>query len=81
MRLGYFINVNRHNLDPYSNNENIRSKNSNRLIIAQLNIISLRNKFDSLVEILHSNVEILLTSETKIDSSFPTVQFKREGYT
>ena len=39
------------NLDPYSNIEDIRSKNPNRLIIAQLNINSLRNKFDSLVEI------------------------------
>ena len=29
------------NLDPYSNIENIRSKNPNRLIIAQLNINSL----------------------------------------
>ena len=69
------------NLDPYSNIENIRSKNPNRLIIAQLNINSLRNKFDSLVEILQSNVDILLISETTIDSSFPTAQFKIEGYT
>ena len=50
-------------------------------MIAQLNIISLRYKFDSLVEILHSNVDILLISETKTDSSFPTAQFKIEGYT
>ena len=69
------------NLDPSSNIENIRSKNPNRLIIAQLNINSLRYKFDSLVEILRSNVDILLISETKIDFSFPTVQFKIEGYT
>ena len=69
------------NLDPYSNFENIRSKNPNRLITAQLNINSLRYKFDSLVEILPSNVDILLISETKIDSSFPTAQFKIEGYT
>ena len=69
------------NLDPYSNIENIRSKNPNRLKIAQLNINSLRYKFDSLVEILHSNINILLISETKIDSSFPTAQFKIEGYT
>ena len=68
------------NLDPYSNIENIRSKNPNRLIIAQLNINSLRYKFDSLVEILRSNVDILLISETKIDSSFPTAQFEI-GYT
>ena len=68
------------NLDPYSNIENISSKNPNRLIIAQLKINSLRYKFDSLVEILHSKVDILLTSETKIDSSFPNAQFKI-GYT
>ena len=69
------------NLDPSTNIENIRSKDPNRLIIAQLNINSLRYKFDSLVEILRSNVDILLISETKIDSSFPTAQFKIEGYT
>ena len=69
------------NLDPSTNIENIRSKNPNRLIIAQLNINSLRYKFDSLVGILCCNADILLISETKIDSSFPTAQFKVEGYT
>ena len=64
------------NLDPYSNLENIKSKNPHRLITAQLNINSLRYKFDSLVEILHSNVDMLLILGTKIDSSFPTAQFK-----
>ena len=68
-------------LDSYSNIENIRSKNPNILIMVQLNINSLRYKFDSLVQILHSNVDILLITETKIDSSFPTAQFKIEGYT
>ena len=56
-------------------------KNPNRLIIAQLNINSLRNKFDSLVRMLHNNLDILLISETKIDSSFPNAQFQIEGYT
>ena len=69
------------NLDPSSNIENIRSKNPNRLTIAQLNINSLRYKFDSLVEILPSNVDMLLVSETKIDFSFPTAQIKIECYT
>lgn len=68
------------NLDPYSNIGNIRSKNPNRLIIVQLNINSLCNKFDSPVEILHSSIGILLISETKINSSFPIAQFK-VGYT
>ena len=30
---------------------------------------------------LHNNLDILLISETKIDSSFPTAQFQIEGYT
>ena len=61
--------IHKSNLDPYSKIENIRSKNSERLIIAQLKISSLRNKFDSLVEILHSNLDILLISETKTGCS------------
>ena len=36
----------------------------------------MRNKFDSLVQMLHNNLIILLISETKIDSSFPTAQFQ-----
>ena len=67
--------------DPFGKLKNTRLKNPNRLIIAQLNINSLRNKFDSLVRMLHNNLDILLISETKIDSSFPTAQFQIEGYT
>ena len=68
------------NLDPYSNIANVRSKKPSILIIAQLNINSVRYKFDLVIEIFHSNVEILLISETKIDSSLCTAQFKIEGY-
>ena len=57
--------------DPFEKLKNTRLKSPNRLIIAQLNINSLRNKFDSLVRMLHNNLDILLISETKIDSSFP----------
>ena len=64
------------NLDPSTNIENIRSKNTNRLIIAQLNVNSLRYKFDSLVEILRSKVDILLISETKIDFHFLLLSLK-----
>ena len=66
--------------DPFEKLNNTRLKNPNRLIIAQLNINSLRNKFDSLVRMLHNNLDILIISETKINSSFPTVQFQI-GYT
>ena len=68
-------------LDSDKNLKNIRLKNSNRLIIAQLNINSLRNKFDFLVQIMSNNVDLFLVSETKIDSSFPNAQFHIAGYT
>ena len=55
-------------------------KNPSILIIAQLNISSLRNKFDSLVRMLCNNLDILFISDTKIDSSFPTGQFQIESY-
>lgn len=61
--------------------KNIHQKHCNRLIIRQLNINSLRNKFDSLSSMIKDNIDILLISETKIDTSFPTAQFLIEGFT
>ena len=66
--------------DPFEKLKNTRLKNPNRLTIAQLNINSLRNKHYSLVGMLYNNLDILLISEIKIDSSFPTTQFQIEGY-
>ena len=53
----------------------------NRIIIAQININSIRNKFDALVSGIRGNVDILTVSETKIDDSFPNRQFLIDGYT
>ena len=55
--------------------------NSNRLVIAPLNINSLGNKFTPLSTMIKDNVYMLLISETKIDSSFSTAQFHIDGYT
>ena len=60
--------------------KNIKKDNLNRLIIAQININSLRNKFDSLNTIINGNVDILVVNETKLDSSFPNQQFAMEGF-
>ena len=69
-------------LSYYKNDlKKIRIKNPNRLIIAQININSLRNKFDIFVQMLSNNVDLLLISETKIDASFPNAQFYITGYT
>ena len=55
--------------------------NFDKLVITQFNISSLRNKITSLSTMIKNNVDMLLISETKIDSSFPTVQFHIDGYT
>ena len=59
---------------------NLRLKNPNRLICAHLNINSVRNKFDLLSDIIKNNIDILMISETKLDSSFPNGQFQIYGY-
>ena len=66
--------------NPSDNLKNIKKDNLNRLIIGQININSLRNKFDSLIAIINGNIDILVVNETKLDSSFPTQQFVMEGY-
>ena len=53
----------------------IRLKNRNRPIIGQLNINSIRNKFDFLCSEISPSLDLLLVSETKLDDSFPTAQF------
>ena len=51
------------------------------MIIEQLNINSLRNKFESLVQQVTENIDILMVSETKLDNSFPVSQFLIDGST
>ena len=58
----------------------LRLKNTNRIIVSHLNINSIRNKFEDLINLITPYVDILLVSETKIDASFPLKQFFIEGY-
>ena len=58
----------------------LRLKNFNKLIIAHLNINSLRNKFEFLISLIDDNIDILMISETKLDQSFPTNQFMINGF-
>ena len=48
--------------------------------MGQININSIRNKFDILKELICDKVDILMVSETKLDSSFPDAQFLINGY-
>ena len=47
----------------------------NRLLVGNLNINSISNKFDQLKLLLRGKVDILVITETKLDSTFPTSQF------
>ena len=50
------------------------------MIFSYLDINSIWNKMDSLLEAVMKNVYILAIGETKIDGSFPTAQFHLVGY-
>ena len=50
---------------------NIRKHHSNKIIMAHININSLRNKFDMLTNSVSEYIDILMISETKLDDTFP----------
>ena len=58
----------------------LKLDNPNKIVIGHLNINSIRQKFVSLKEIIDDNIDILLVSETKLDSTFPVGQFSMNRY-
>ena len=58
----------------------LKNKNADRLIIAHLNINYVQNKFIFLKALVQGNIDIILISESKLDSSFPLNQFLMDGY-
>ena len=68
--------------DPsYSNLKSMQGKNLRQINFTHLNINSLRNKFDALVDQIKGNFDILVKSETKFDESFSEGQFKVLSFT
>ena len=59
---------------------NLKLRNVNHLILGQININSIRNKFGLLFSLVSNNIDVLLISETKIDNTFPVSQFCVPGY-
>ena len=58
----------------------LKLKNINRLVIGHLNINSLPSKFCQLKLIVEKNIGILAITETTLDLSFPSSQFKIERF-
>ena len=54
--------------------------NINGLISGQLNINSMRNKFEQRSTIVNSKIDILMISETKLDETFLATQFLLQGF-
>ena len=67
-------------LNPLSTIKNLRLSNVNRVVIGNLNINSLPNKFNQLKELVLKHVDILVLTETKLDDSFPNSQFLVDGF-
>ena len=59
---------------------NLRVQNVNKILIGHLNINSIRNKFELFADLVKDKLDIILISETKIDSTFPKSQFEIQGY-
>ena len=53
----------------------LKRKNSDRVIIGHININFIENKFEPLVALVKNKVDIIMISETKIDDSFPKISF------
>ena len=66
--------------DPISILNELRNNNFGKIIIGRLNINSFRNKFETLKSMIQGYVDIFVISETKINESFPSDQFKINGY-
>ena len=68
------------NGDVYSIINKVRTENANRIIIAHLNINSIRNKIDMLSDIVKNKIDILCITESKLDDTFPLSNFLIAGF-
>jgi hypothetical protein len=72
------VNVNKHTLKDI---RDVRRSYPKNCMSAHLNINSLRYKFDEIKEVLTDNiVDLLIISETKLDTSFNDNLFSVDGY-
>ena len=65
---------------PIDSIRQLKLSNPHKIILGHLNINSLRNKFESIADVIQGTFDIFLLSETKIDESFPDKQFCLNNY-
>ena len=59
--------------------KNLKLKNNHRLVIGNISINSISNKFDNLKLTTQGKIDLVIT-KTKTDSTFPLNQFAIQGY-
>ena len=57
-----------------------RSSNVNQILIAYIKIDSFTNKFEMFMETIKTKIDVILVSETKLDSSFTLYQFLIDSF-
>ena len=67
-------------LNSLSEISELRLHNVNRVLIGNLNINSIRNKFDQLKDTVLKYIDILILTETKLDETFLTSQFLMDDF-
>ena len=72
--------VSNENLDAYELLNEIRIRNLSNIIIGLLNVNSICDKYDGIKLLIPGNVDIMILVETKLDNSYPTSQFKIDGF-
>ena len=72
--------INNASLNSLSELSELRLRNVNRVLIGNLNINSIRNKFDQLKDTVLKYIDILILTETKLDETFLTSQFLMDGF-
>ena len=58
----------------------LKSKNTERPVIAHININSISSKFEPLVSMIKDSVDFLVVTESKLDDTFPHGQFQLDGF-
>ena len=71
-----------HILSPYKEElETQRADSRKEFLLCRININSIQNKFEELVELIRKlNAHVIFVGETKIDSTYPNSQFNISGY-
>ena len=65
MYKSYFSLKDKKRIDAKAILKSIRRENSNNLVFAHININSLRNKFELLVDLVKGKIDVLMISEKK----------------